>query len=96
MVFAIYVTPFSFISPRSIGTNACQKLDTLVANLKPGKRYDLLIPFSGGKDSTYQLYFMRQRYPHLKILAVTFDHLFFRKAIIDNNTRTLQSLVLIV
>ena len=44
------------------------KLDSLVNNLKPGKRYDLLIPFSGGKDSTYQLYFMRKRYPNLKFL----------------------------
>ena len=68
------------------------KLDLLVSNLKTGKRYDLLIPFSGGKDSTYQLYFMRKRYPHLKILAVTFDHLFFRKAIIDNNTKTFANL----
>ena len=68
------------------------KLDSLVNNLKPGKRYDLLIPFSGGKDSTYQLYFMRKRYPNLKILAVTFDHLFFRQSIINNNTRTFAQL----
>ena len=59
--------------------NRLEKLDELVSTLQPGKRYDLLIPFSGGKDSTYQLYFMRKRYPSLKILAVTFDHLFFEK-----------------
>ncbi len=40
---------------------------------KQNKRYDCLVPFSGGKDSTYTLYLCREKYK-LKILAVNFNN----------------------
>lgn len=40
---------------------------------KQNKRYDCLVPFSGGKDSTYTLYLCREKYK-LKVLAVNFNN----------------------
>ncbi len=39
--------------------------------------YDCIIPFSGGKDSAYTLYFLTKQYK-LKPLVVSFDHGFYR------------------
>jgi predicted PP-loop superfamily ATPase len=51
-------------------------LDKLVADFK-GKShsYDVIMAYSGGKDSTYTLKILRERYD-LKILALTFDNHF--------------------
>ncbi|MFH0925718.1 MAG: N-acetyl sugar amidotransferase [bacterium] len=49
---------------------------------KQGKRYDCLVPFSGGKDSTYTLYICRKVYG-LKALAVNFN----------NGLRTIESVM---
>lgn len=40
---------------------------------KDGSNYDCLVPISGGKDSTFQLYVLTQVYK-LRPLAVTFNH----------------------
>jgi hypothetical protein len=40
---------------------------------KKNRIYDVLVPLSGGKDSTYVLYLCRKRF-NLKCLAVTFDN----------------------
>lgn len=40
--------------------------------------YDCIVPISGGKDSTYQLYTITQVY-RKKVLAVTFSHNWFSK-----------------
>lgn len=40
---------------------------------KDGKNYDCMVPISGGKDSTFQLYVLTQIYK-LRPLAVTFNH----------------------
>lgn len=45
--------------------------------------YDVLIPLSGGKDSTYALYLCTKVY-HLKTLAVTFDNGFLSNLAKDN------------
>lgn len=37
------------------------------------KRYDCIVPFSGGKDSSYTLYVCRKKYD-LKVLAVNFNN----------------------
>lgn len=38
-----------------------------------GKKYDILVPFSGGKDSTYTLWLMKNRYK-MRCLAFNFDN----------------------
>lgn len=53
--------------------------------------YDCLVPFSGGKDSTFTLYTMVVRY-HLKPLVVTFDHGFMRPTVLANTERTMKTL----
>jgi N-acetyl sugar amidotransferase len=53
--------------------------------------YDCLIPFSGGKDSTYTLLYV-VRELRLKPLVVQFDHGFMRPGLIANNERTLHKL----
>jgi len=50
------------------------ELEGLLAAAKAAhRRYDALVPISGGKDSVYVLYLARKRY-HLNCLAVTFDN----------------------
>ncbi len=53
--------------------------------------YDCIIPFSGGKDSTFTLYALMRTYG-LKPLVVSFDHGFFRPNMIQNRTRTFRRL----
>lgn len=44
-----------------------------------GKRYDFLVPITGGKDSTYVLYYLTQVLGASRVLAFTWDHLFHRQ-----------------
>ncbi len=53
--------------------------------------YDCLIPFSGGKDSTFTLYHLVTKY-RLKPLVVQFNHGFMRPNLLENNERTLKKL----
>lgn len=53
--------------------------------------YDCIIPFSGGKDSTYTLWAAVKKY-NLRCLVVSFDHWFYRPKTIDNRNRTFQKL----
>jgi N-acetyl sugar amidotransferase len=43
---------------------------------KDGRNYDCIVPISGGKDSTFQLYVLTQVYG-MRPLAVTFSHCWF-------------------
>ncbi|HXG87651.1 MAG TPA: N-acetyl sugar amidotransferase [Vicinamibacterales bacterium] len=53
--------------------------------------HDCIIPFSGGKDSTYTLYHMITKYK-VKPLVVQFDHGFLRQRMLENNVRTLKKM----
>ena len=53
--------------------------------------YDCIVPFSGGKDSTWTLYVLMKQY-HLKPLVVSFDHGFYRPTLEENNRRTFRKL----
>lgn len=53
--------------------------------------YDCIIPGSGGKDSTYQVYFIVTELK-LKPLVVTFDHGMFRPTVKENWGRSLRKL----
>lgn len=66
-------------------------LDALVEKYRDKGDYDCIVPFSGGKDSTFQLYYLMKEYK-LKPLVVRFNHGFMRSKIEENNQRTLKKL----
>lgn len=53
--------------------------------------YDCIVPFSGGKDSTFQLLYLIKEY-NLKVLVVRFNHGFMRPTIEENVKTTLKKL----
>jgi N-acetyl sugar amidotransferase len=53
--------------------------------------YDCLIPFSGGKDSTFTLLYLVKTYK-VKPLVVTFDHGFMRPTVLANTEKTIKTL----
>ena len=53
--------------------------------------YDCILPFSGGKDSTFTLWYIVKELK-LKPLVVSFDHGFYRPRTIENNERTMRKL----
>lgn len=66
-------------------------LDKLVAEYKGKFAYDCIVPFSGGKDSTFTLHYLVKTYG-LKPLVVQFDHGFMRPRLEENNVRTFKKL----
>ena len=56
-----------------------------------GGDYDCIVPFSGGKDSTYTLWAVVKKYG-MKPLVVSFDHWFYRPRTIENRKRTFMQL----
>jgi N-acetyl sugar amidotransferase len=63
-------------------------LDVLVESYRGKYDYDCLIPYSGGKDSTWTLYYLVKEYG-LKPLVVRFDHGFLRPNL-EENTKRMQ------
>ena len=53
--------------------------------------YDCIVPFSGGKDSTWTLYYLVKEFG-IKPLVVRFDHGFLRPGLDDNVKRTIRRL----
>ncbi len=53
--------------------------------------YDCVLPFSGGKDSTFTLWYVVHELG-LKPLVVSFDHGFYRPRTIENNEKTQRKL----
>jgi N-acetyl sugar amidotransferase len=66
-------------------------LDSLVSEYRGKYDYDCLIPFSGGKDSTFTLHYLVKEYG-LKPLVVQFNHGFMRPKLLANNQRTFKKL----
>lgn len=66
-------------------------LVALAAQYKGRGSYDCIVPFSGGKDSTYTLWYI-VRELGLKPLVVSFDHGFYRPRTLENNERTMRAL----
>ena len=67
------------------------ELDTLITKVKGTADYDCIIPFSGGKDSTFTLYFVVKELA-LKPLVVSFDHGFYRPNMLANRNRVVETL----
>lgn len=68
-----------------------KELDELIAQYRGKYDYDCVVPFSGGKDSTWTLYYLVKEYG-LKPLVVRFDHGFLRPTVLEDTTRTLRRL----
>jgi N-acetyl sugar amidotransferase len=68
-----------------------RELIELLNNYKGKAEYDCIIPFSGGKDSTYTVYSLVKDFG-VKPLVVSFDHGLFRPRTLENNERTLKKL----
>lgn len=66
-------------------------LDELLSKVKGISDYDCIIPFSGGKDSSFTLYFAVKEL-NLKPLVVSFDHGFYRPNMLANRNRVVETL----
>ena len=68
-----------------------KELVELIEQYKGKYLYDCLIPFSGGKDSTFTVYTLVKKYK-VKPLLVTFDHGFLRPRMQENRIKTVRKL----
>lgn len=66
-------------------------LDNLIEEHRGKYDYDCIVPFSGGKDSTFTLYYLIKEY-NVKPLVVQFNHGFMRPNVLENNERTFRKL----
>jgi N-acetyl sugar amidotransferase len=68
-----------------------RELDELIESYRGKYSHDCIIPFSGGKDSTFTLHYLVTEYK-VKPLVVQFDHGFMRPRLRENNERTFKKL----
>ena len=66
-------------------------LDRVIEKYRGRYDYDCIVPFSGGKDSTYTLYYLMKEYK-IKPLVVRFNHGFMRPKHEAKVERTLKKL----
>ena len=64
---------------------------TMIEEYRGKYDYDCIVPFSGGKDSTFTLYHLVKEYK-VKPLVVQFNHGFMRPTLLANNERTFKRL----
>ncbi len=65
--------------------------DELIEAHRGKHDYDCIVPFSGGKDSTFTLWYLVTQ-KKMKCLVVSFDHGFYRPKVLENRRRTLKKL----
>lgn len=63
----------------------------LLQNYRGKYQYDCIVPFSGGKDSSYTVYSLVKDYG-LKPLVVSFDHHLLRPRVLENREKVLKRL----
>lgn len=68
-----------------------REFDELLERHRGKHDYDCIVPFSGGKDSTFTLWYL-VTVKKLKCLVVRFDHGFLRTTVKDNSQRTFRKL----
>jgi N-acetyl sugar amidotransferase len=66
-------------------------LDDLIGQCRGKNDCDCIVPFSGGKDSTFTLYYLVKEYK-LKPLVVQFNHGFMRPNLLANKECTFKEL----
>lgn len=67
------------------------ELGRLIESYRGKHEYDCIIPFSGGKDSTFTVWHLVKEYG-VKPLLVRFDHCFLRPKLMEYTTRTIRRL----
>ncbi len=68
------------------------RLDALIENTKGSAPvYDMIIAYSGGKDSSYTLKLLKERY-NLRMVALTFDNHFVSSTAFENIKKVTDSL----
>lgn len=72
-------------------TERRHQLDELINEYRDKGLYDCIVPFSGGKDSTFQLWYVVNELK-LKPLVVRFNHWGYRPLVLENNIRTFKIL----
>src|SRR3989338_6375794 len=72
-------------------TQRKKELNSLVEEHRGKGSYDCLIPFSGGKGSTFTLLYLMKTYK-VKPLVGTFDHGFMRPTVLANTERVVKIL----
>lgn len=68
-----------------------RQLGSLIDTYRGKQSYDCIVPFSGGKDSTFTLWYLMTTFK-VKPLVVSFDHGFFRPNLLENVERTVKAL----
>ncbi len=68
-----------------------EKFEGLLDGVRGKHEFDVIMAYSGGKDSTYTMYLLSQKY-HLNILAYTFDNGFISREAISNIARMSDAL----
>ena len=67
------------------------QLQEIIAEYKDKGQYDCIVPYSGGKDSVFQLYYI-VRVLKLKPLVVRYNHWGYRPLVEENNTKVFKQL----
>jgi len=68
-----------------------EQLVKLVEQYRGKYSYDCIVPFSGGKDSSFTLLYLMKEFK-IKPLVVQFNHGFMRQGLLKNNERTFRKL----
>jgi N-acetyl sugar amidotransferase len=68
-----------------------EQLGLLIEQYRGKYDYDCIVPFSGGKDSTFTLHYLMKEFK-IKPLVVQFNHGFMRQGLLKNNERTFRKL----
>ncbi|WP_424984243.1 N-acetyl sugar amidotransferase [Maritalea sp. S77] len=68
-----------------------EELDALIDEYKNKGLYDCIVPFSGGKDSVFQLWYIVKKLK-LKPLVVRYNHWGYRPKVQENNTMVFKKL----
>jgi len=68
-----------------------KQLDAIVEEYKDKGTYDCVVPYSGGKDSVFQLWYIVKKLG-LKPLVVRYNHWGYRPLVEENNTKVFKQL----
>ena len=68
-----------------------EKLTKIIQEHRNKSEYDCIVPFSGGKDSVFQLYYLMKEFK-LKPLVIRFNHGFLRETTVNNTSKVLKKL----